>query len=114
MWHWFGFGWIRRHPWNCGGTLANRLDGEGRARQGVGRIGLHDALEFVYAMGSICVFESFDGLGALCKGGHDSVVWRDDWVCDVFVLELDCVADTTAVRCFDVALMCLVMFIRSG
>ena len=75
---------------------------------------LHDSLEVAYVMGSFCIFEPFYGLGAVGKGSHDPVVWRDFRVGDVFVLELDCIADTIAARWFDVTLVCAVMLIRSG
>jgi len=58
--------------------------------------------------------DPFDGFGTIGDRMHDFVMWRDGWVGDVLVLELDCVAVPIATRVFDMTFVGVVVFRGSG
>jgi len=58
--------------------------------------------------------DPFDGFGTISDRMHDFVMWRDRWVGDVLVLELDCVAVPIDACVFDVTFVGVVLFSGSG
>ena len=73
---------------------------------------VHDVLEVSQVLRRINIFDALDGFGTIGQSCHDLVVRSCCRVRDVFVLKLDCVTDPFTPRCFDMAFVGSIMFVR--
>ena len=73
---------------------------------------LQESLELVNVVGALGVRKAFQGVGTICNGCHEFVRGIEAGVGDVFVVELDGIAESLTVGGFDVTAVCTVVFCR--
>ena len=71
---------------------------------------LQESLELVNVVGALGVRKAFQSMGTICNGYHEFVRGSEAGVGDVFVVEVDGVAESLTVGGFDVTAVGTVVF----